>query len=81
MNETKIKDEKKDEKKDNAKALKAMKADFTKTKKSVEAGNKFKEKLNLIAVKIAEDTSFKDKDVHLHLDIKNACFKDRERVC
>ena len=81
VNETNVKDEKKDEKKDDVKALKAMKAEFQKTKKSGVADSKLKEKLNKIAVKIAEDTSFKDKDVHLHPDIKDACLQDRERVC
>ena len=81
MNETKDKDEKKDEKKDNAKALKALKTEFTKEKKTLETDNKLKEKLNTIAAKIAQDTSSKDKDVHLHPDIKDACSKEKERVC
>ena len=58
-----------------------MKSDFSKERKSATIDNKFKEKLNLIAVKLAEDLSLKDKEVYLHPDIKNACFKEKERVC
>ena len=74
MNETKIKDEKKD----NATALKTMKSEFLKERKSASVDNKFKEKLNLIAVKLAEDLSLKDKEVYLHSDIKNACIKKKK---
>ena len=58
-----------------------MKNVFNKEKKAVEIDDKFKVKLNLIATKIAEDPSFKDKEVYMHPNIKNACQQDKEKVC
>ena len=81
VNETKVKEEKKEDKKDNPKAIKAMKTDFAKEKKPAESEDKIKEKLNTIAVKIAQDTSTKDDEVYLHPDIKNACYQEKEKVC
>ena len=43
--------------------------------------NKVKQKLNRIAIKIAEDPAYKDKDVYLHPEIKEACLQEKERVC
>jgi len=76
-NETNVKEEKKED----SKAIKEMKKEFQKAKKSPTVENKLKEKLNKIAVKIAEDPTFKDKDVYLHPDIKEACLQEKERVC
>ena len=81
VNETKVNPEKKNDKKDDATALKNMRNDFSKEGKSAAVDNKFKEKLNGIAVKLADDATLKDKEVHLHADIKNACNAEQQRVC
>ena len=39
--------------------------------------NKVKQKLNKIAIKIAEDPAYKDKDVYLHPDVKEACLQEK----
>ena len=81
ISETKVNPEKKNDKKDDPTALKNMRNDFTRERKSLAVDNKFKEKLNLIAVKLADDVSLKDKEVYLHSDIKAACSTEKERVC
>ena len=77
----KVNPEKKNEKKDDATALKNMRAVFSKDRKPVAVDNKFKEKLNSIAAKLAEDPSLKDKEVYHHADIKSACGAKKQRVC
>ena len=81
VNETKVNPDKKHDKKDDASALKSVRTEFSKERKTVAVDNKFKEKLNLIAVKLADDVSLKDKEVYLHTDIKVACSEEKARVC
>ena len=50
----------------NTSALKSMRSEFSKERRTFAADNKFKEKLNLIAVKLADDVSLKNKEVYLH---------------
>ena len=64
VNETKIIPDKKKDKKDNASTIKSMKVDFSKERKPTPVDNKFREKMNQIAVKLAQYVSLKDTERH-----------------